>query len=213
MRMKDLQDIEDSNTKETNPFYVSFSDLMVVLSTFFVMLIAMSKIDVGSFEKIKVGFSGSTKDTLVELTEKLQSLAKSQKNVSVELAEDGVRLDIDSVSLFDTASAVIKPGSFTPLRPLLNEILKTKYSLEIEGHTDDRGFYHVKNGEIESNWSLSGRRASSVAHYLLEMGFKPKRLQIVGFADTKPKAKVSRNNASKASKARAINRRVSILVR
>ena len=43
----------EHDEKGLDSFYVSFGDLMVILCVFFVMLLSMSKIDVGSFEKIK----------------------------------------------------------------------------------------------------------------------------------------------------------------
>ena len=44
-------------------FYISFGDLMVILCVFFVMLLSMSKVDIGSFEKVKSVMTGSTEDT------------------------------------------------------------------------------------------------------------------------------------------------------
>ena len=72
MRIEQLEDTADKS--DLNPFYVSFGDLMVLLCVFFVMMLAMSKIDIGSFEKVKSGITGSTKGTLVELSNKLKKL-------------------------------------------------------------------------------------------------------------------------------------------
>ena len=74
MKLKELES-EDQNT--ITSFYISFSDLMVLLGVFFVMLLSMSRIDTGSFEKIKSGFSGSTKGTLVELAQSLKDIAET----------------------------------------------------------------------------------------------------------------------------------------
>ena len=65
--MAELQTRVDTESGSLSPFYVSFSDLMVLLCVFFVMLLGMSKIDTGTFEKLKAGFSGTDKGTLMEL--------------------------------------------------------------------------------------------------------------------------------------------------
>ena len=65
MKLHELHSGGEENS--TTAFYIGLSDLMVLLLVFFLMLVSMSKIDKGSFEKIRVGFTGSTKGTLVEL--------------------------------------------------------------------------------------------------------------------------------------------------
>ncbi len=213
MRLADLEELEDS---EQNPFYISLSDLMVLLCVFLCMLVSMSKIEMGSFETIRSGFRGNTRGTLVELASKLKEIADGREEsrlVKVRLAPDGVRLDLDTAALFDTGSAVLRAGSLDPLVPLFTEVLETEYQIDVEGHTDDRPYFRKKGAEIETNWSLSGRRASSVVHYLLELGFTGERLRIVGYASTKPKVEVKDKDEAALEQARSENRRVSILVR
>jgi chemotaxis protein MotB len=137
--------------------------------------------------------------------------------VSVRLGEDGVHLDFESAALFDTASATLKAGSLTSMVPMLKRILSTSYTIDVEGHTDDVPLYRkdiVKTGEeIETNWTLSGRRASSVVNWLIGFGFSESRLRIVGYAATRPKVDVGRLSGLTLEKARGENRRVSILIR
>lgn len=218
MRLRDLQNAQvRSKESPVNAFYLSLSDLMTLLCVFFAVLLGMSRIDVGSFEKMKTSVTGDAKGTLVELEKDLKSIAHGQKGVSVRLAHDGVHLDFESAALFETGSAMLRQGSLDPAAPLLKRILSTKYTLDIEGHTDDVPLYRkdkVKDGEeIETNWTLSGRRASSVVNWLIAFGFSESRLRIVGYAATKPKVEVGELNGSKLENARSENRRVSILVR
>lgn len=212
-----LAELEKGNEQEdVNAFYISFSDLMVLLSTFFLMILSMSSIEIGSFEKMKTGMTGSTKGTLVELADRLKVIAEKDPGVpgvKVNMAPDGVRLDLDTAALFDTASAVLKPNALEPIKPLLDEILKTNYTIDIEGHSDDRRMYRKVGKEIETNWSLSGRRSSSVTHHLLEFGFKSSRLRIVGYAANKPKVTLKGKTGKDLDEARAENRRVSLLVK
>jgi len=179
------------------------------------MMLAMSKIDIGSFEQIRTGFTGNTQGTLVELAEKLEKIAigpPEVSGVSVQLAKDGVRLDLESAALFDTGSAKLKKDSMKPLTKLLHEILKTEYFIDIEGHADDRNFFRREGDEIYTNWSLSGRRSSSVALYLINFGFNEKRLRVLGYASNRPKVKIKGKSGKELEKARAKNRRVSLLV-
>ena len=211
MKLSDLQNLGKEN--QGNAFYLSFSDLMVLLCVFFIMLISISKIDTFPFEQIKTTLTGSSKDTLVALANKLQTLAKG-KGVTVNLDKDGVRLNLEVAALFETASAKLKPNALKPIHTLLHEINKSKYSIDVEGHTDDRRFYFINgNGNVETNWSLSGRRASTVVRYLIRLGFKQKRLRVVGYASNKPISSIANKTGNRLARARAQNRRVSLLVR
>ncbi len=214
MKLNELE--EAVNGEEVNPFYISLSDLMILLCVFFAMIVSISNIDKGSFERIRSGVTGSTEDTLVELNQTLQYVAKTPPGVpgvEVGLAADGVRLDLDTAALFDTGSAVLKPQALEMLAPLLRLLLDTEYQIDVEGHTDDVPLHRKRGREIETNWSLSGRRASAVLHHLITYGFSPERVRIVGYADTKPKVDVFDKFGDELERARAENRRVSLLVK
>lgn len=197
-------------------FYISFGDLMVILCVFLVMLLTMSKIDVGSFEKIKSVMTGRTDNTLVELSESLKRIVEEDPGIpgaSVKLAKDGVRVDLDTAVLFDPGSAVIKDHALRALTPVLSEILDTDYQVDVEGHTDDVPYYRIVEQETETNWSLSGKRASSVILHLRSIGFPAVRLRAVGYAHTRPVVDVAGKAGSALEEARARNRRVSLLIK
>jgi chemotaxis protein MotB len=217
MKIADLA--EQADDQDMTSFYISFSDLMVLLSVFFVMLLSMSKVDIGSFEKIRSGFTGSTEGTLVELASELKQVAEGTPGVpgvNVHLAEDGVRLDLDTASLFETGSANLKANALEPLTPLLEKIEATDYQVDVEGHTDDvplYRFYEVNDERVlETNWSLSGRRAASVIHHLLDFGFEQSRVRLVGYSSTRPIVPTDQKQGEQLEEARAKNRRVSLLV-
>jgi chemotaxis protein MotB len=212
MRMSALT-TESEAPNKVSPFYISFSDLMVLLSVFFLMIISMSKVEKGSFEQLRTGVTGKSEGTLVELAARLKSAARNIPQVSIRMAPDGVRVDLQTAALFDTASAVLKEGSLDKVLPVLLEIKKTSYDIDVEGHTDDRGLFKMEGSEIETNWSLSGRRASSVVQYLLDKGFDERKVRIVGYASNKPKVSIENRSGDELERARAENRRVSILVR
>ena len=123
MKIWQLEDMEQEvqDLKSSNTFYVSFSDLMLILLVFMVMLVSISKVETGSFESIKTAFSGRTEGTLVELATTLKRIAEKDPGipgVKVRMAKDGVRLDLESAALFDTGSAVLKEEALAPLRPI-----------------------------------------------------------------------------------------------
>ena len=214
MRLEQLQ--MESDEKGFDSFYISFGDLMVILSVFFVMLLSMSKIDVGSFEKIREVMTGRTENTLVELAETLETIINTAPGVpgaSVELASDGVRLDIDTGVLFAQGKAVIRDEALDTIQPLLEEIRDTEYRIDVEGHSDDVPYYRIIDDEIITNWSLSGKRASSVIVQLRRFGFSPERLRAVGYADTRPLVDPEGKSGGELEEARARNRRVSLLIR
>ncbi len=206
----------ENDEKGLDSFYVSFGDLMVILCVFFVMLLSMSRVDVGSFEQIKSVMTGNTEDTLVELAEVLQAKIEEAPGIpgaSVELTKDGVRLDLDTGVLFESGSAVIRGEALDSIAPLLDEIHQTEYFIDVEGHSDDVPLYRIEDGEIETNWSLSGKRASSVILHLRDFGFDALRLRAVGYADTRAIVDITGKSGDELEQARARNRRVSLLIR
>jgi outer membrane protein OmpA-like peptidoglycan-associated protein len=101
--------------------------------------------------------------------------------------------------LFDTDSARIRPES----QPTLDEVgrllaSEPKWALTIEGHTD-------ATGTPAHNQTLSEQRADSVKAYLVGKGVDAKRLNTVGFGQSKPVA----DNATELG--RAQNRRVELV--
>ena len=217
MRIEELSQTQSDSSNLANPFYISFSDLMVLLTVFFVMLLGMSEIKIGSFEKLKSGFSGSTKGTLIELAADLKVAAEQLPGIEIAMEDDGVRMNLPTAALFETGSAVLRKRSLDRFQPLFARVLKTKYTIDVEGHSDDRPFFKntktPEGIELDTNWSLSGRRASSVVHYLLDLGFEQERLRVVGYAATRPQLSIKQKYGLQLDKARAMNRRVSILVR
>jgi chemotaxis protein MotB len=194
-------------------FFMSFADLMMIVTVFFVLLLSVSSIQKGNFDRMRASFSGSTKGTMVDLANRLRELAQPTKDVSIYVSDEGIRMDMESAALFNTGEAYLKEGSLDSLSRVFREILSSSYNVDVEGHTDDVGFYRLDGREVLTNWSLSGRRASSVVLYLLEFGFTEERLRIVGYAATKPRADVKGRFGPELDRARAMNRRVTILVR
>jgi outer membrane protein OmpA-like peptidoglycan-associated protein len=108
-------------------------------------------------------------------------------------------IELDSLSLFKSGSAVLNPGSNRVLVSAV-ELIKANRSKRvlIAGHTDNVG-------NAPSNRTLSEARAAAVRDWLADAsGISPTRFAIQGYGDTRPKA----SNETEAG--RAANRRVEI---
>lgn len=97
---------------------------------------------------------------------------------------------------FEYNRAVIRSVSF----PILNTVAQVlrdfpDISIEIQGHTDDRG-------SDQYNLRLSSDRAESVRRYLTEQGIAPSRLTARGYGESRP------IDTNRTEPGRANNRRV-----
>lgn len=106
---------------------------------------------------------------------------------------------LDSMSLFDSGKAVLKPGSTKKLVASLIDIkAKPGWLIVISGHTDSTGSQQL-------NQALSLQRAMAVRQWMEETGDVPEGcITVQGFGDTRPVA----SNDTPAG--RAQNRRVEI---
>jgi len=131
-----------------------------------------------------------------------QELRQQLQNSGVSVTRNGneIILNLPSNVTFATNQDALSPQFFQVLDSVaivLNKYPKTL--LDIDGHTDNVG-------SDVSNQALSERRAVSVARYLNSRQVDSRRLQVIGFGETRPIA----DNASDAG--RAANRRVEIRI-
>lgn len=101
---------------------------------------------------------------------------------------------------FETAKAIIMPGSFANLDRIVDLMKKhPTWHAKIEGHTDNVG-------DDVFNQKLSDDRAAAVVQYLANKGISVSRLSSQGFGETRPVAD------NKTEYGRAKNRRVELEV-
>ncbi len=220
------QDAEDD--EPTAPFWMAtFSDMMTLLLTFFVMIVAMSEVEVKKFEEALSYFKGSTgllqHETITPTMRRQSSLdAKTRRqaeafeevqryleeqgltdDVSVSLTEAGLRVIVtDSVMFRSGAADLIDPSR--QLLATLAELLREHVAaVTVEGHTDDRPIQTVR---YPSNWELSAARAASVVRFLLDLpdALPPAQCTALGHGEHRPLVP----NDTAAGRAR--NRRVDI---
>jgi len=123
-------------------------------------------------------------------------------NTGVSVSRNGntIVLNMPSNVTFASGQDALNSNFFPVLDSvsiILNKYPKTL--LDVDGHTDNVG-------DDTSNQALSERRAVSVARYLNSRQVDSRRLQIVGFGESRP---VADNNTDQG---RALNRRVEIRI-
>lgn len=131
-------------------------------------------------------------------------LAQEQRNKEIEierLADDTLKLNLNSEVSFDVDSYSIKPSFQDPLNKLADVIRKyDRTDVTVAGHTDS-------SGSDSYNQRLSENRAQAVASYFASRGITPGRLTTVGYGESQPRA----DNGTASG--RQLNRRVEILLR
>jgi chemotaxis protein MotB len=123
--------------------------------------------------------------------------------LGVEVQEQQVRVEMQDDILFPLGSADLGDRGKALLDKLVDGLGNRELGIWVEGHTDD---LPIATERFPSNWELSSQRAGTVARYLIQRGVDSARIQVSGFADTRPRAP----NDSPQNRAR--NRRVSLVL-
>ncbi len=138
-------------------------------------------------------------------------LARSRTygKVWAEMNRQGVTLTAADSLLFEQGSAEPGPEA-APLIDIVAALLE-RYSLKVEirGHTDD---LPIATSRYPSNWALSAARSAAVALQLSMRGVEGSRMEVIGYADTRPLARPLAGNPVGLEKVRARNRRVELLL-
>ena len=180
------------NLETGDEWLTSYSDLMTLLMTFFVLLASISSIDASKFEQVANSMSNAVGD--VDTPQK--SLEEVYKDVNTMLTEEhlsaevkaaktpqGVAISVPGAYLFQSGSADISPQAQPLIKRIAEIIRSVPYNVAIEGHTDD---VPIQTREFPSNWELSAARASGIVRFLIDQGIYSRRLRAVGFSDTQP---------------------------
>jgi chemotaxis protein MotB len=106
--------------------------------------------------------------------------------IEIESLGQQIIIRIREKGAFPSGSANLQPR-FVPVVTSVGELLADiPGEITVSGHTDSD---QLHTELYKSNWELSSLRAVAVAHELVKVrGFNPKRLQVVGLADTSPLA-------------------------
>lgn len=216
---------------------ISFTDVMALMLTFFVLLFAMSKPEAKTWSEItaalqnelnrfygpqfnrglqdavnlnKVNFNQALSiNYLKALIEKVISENEVLENVRVIPQEDHLILSLPQEFLFDTGSVTVNEEGTRAIYALGGALSRIHNSVEIAGHADPRPVAG-EGGQYQNNWELSIARAASVAGLLKNVGYG-KNVTIRGFSSGRYKdlAGVVETEGERLD----LSRRVDIIVR
>jgi len=124
--------------------------------------------------------------------------------IGATIEGDGIRLNIPNSILFDTGAAELQGRGPAVIKDLAPILTAGGYVISVEGHTDN---VPIRTERFPSNWELSAQRAAAVVRALAEFGVEGRRLQAVGYGDSRPLL----DNDNEAS--RRENRRVTVFLR
>jgi chemotaxis protein MotB len=210
---------------------VTFSDLMSLLLTFFVLLLSFSTISEKDFQKAVMSLQGafgvlshmqteirpisemprvnrSAMDRAARRLRRQLQIRGQDKDVKVEFdATGGLKIVLPTAILFGSASADLMPAA-APVLQDVADVLKSlpEVFIEVRGHTDSRPM--TSSGRYRDNYDLSYFRADAVARRVQTVGQIPMRqFEVVACGDSQPVA------TNETEEGRAANRRVEIFVR
>jgi len=126
--------------------------------------------------------------------------------LDVKIKNGKVYVSLQEKLLFQSGRWDVNPEGKKALKKLAKILEDNKdISIMVEGHTDDLAYRG--NGNIEDNWDLSTKRATSIVKYLLSISkIDPKRLAASGRGEFLPV------DTAKTKEARAKNRRTEIIL-
>ncbi len=179
---------------------ISFSDLMSLLLTFFILLYSMSVLDIKKLMKFLWYFQGERvlqytktvsllppisllpKDMALSLKERIKRVLPIHA-YQIEVIEDYVILRLFNDVIFDKDSAELSEEAKKALISIakaLKALSKNEIEIRVEGHTD------ITPPKGVDPWDLSVKRAVTVAQFLIKHGVDPKKISATGYGNTKP---------------------------
>ncbi|AAC07085.1 OmpA/MotB family protein [Aquifex aeolicus] len=180
----------------------SFSDLMSLLLTFFILLYAMSTLEIPALEKFLSYFRKNPelyppKNSVVPpITHPKDYAVKIKKRISkvlppwayqVVVAEEYIKLRLFDRIFFENGDyKLTEKGRKTleEIAPLLIALSDEISSIRVEGHVGPT--VEIKNPIIRNKWELAGRRATEVIRYLENRGVPHDKLVAVSYGDKRP---------------------------
>lgn len=174
----------------------TFSDLMSLLLTFFILLLSFAEMDVQKFKemsgKLEKAFGVQRNDPVKDipkgmdmiardfnpqfvqelLLKRIKSALKTIEKGKIEVLQDmrGIVLRISDENFFDSGRATLRPNAWPVLDSII-EIAKTvQNDISIEAHTDTEEYKEDKKKGFRDSWELSAARAVTVARYFDEFG-------------------------------------------
>ena len=128
-----------------------------------------------------------------------------QGKAKVERVGDQILVQLSTQDSFRSGFAELRSDFLPTLSAMARTIADLNSKVTVSGHTDNIPI--AFSDRFLSNWDLSAARAAAVADYLLvQNAVTVDRIDVVGFADTKPIA------SNDTQEGRSQNRRIELLI-
>jgi chemotaxis protein MotB len=207
-----------SRKKDEGLWLMSFSDMSLILISFFILQLSFSTLNQQKAEVLREAVQSnkfsSQKDSMTAVSKRIENEIKRlklDKNAQVTIDSSGVMVEFKDGLLFSVGSA----DGNQQFAGVVGQVMKViasapdLYKLRIEGHTDD---LPIKSTKFASNWELSAARGISLMRQFTARGVRENRISVVAYAHTKPKRAVTGLKGKDLEQARAANRRVVIRI-
>ena len=186
---------------------VTFTDIMGLMLTFFVMMFAMAEPREAEWSEVSAALrsevgkvygaseNSGTEETidlsrvnyknaldvryLEELMRTLIEENEGLKNITLISQPGSVVLSLPQELLFDPGQAAVKETGRKALYTLGGALTRMRNRIEIDGHADPRPIEGAKSS-FSNNWELSLARAANVAAILENVGYQ-QSIGISGF--------------------------------
>ncbi len=203
---------------DPDAWMVTFSDLLTLLMTFFVLIFASSDPVQEKFYEAfgqSSGVFGLFRTSFFEEIVPIKRRDISQDRLQVFLDEIGATdievsqedrglvITLPSQTYFNPGNAVLTGQAMKRITQL-SELLKfSPHNVRVEGHTDNR---EARRSSYQNPWELSTARAHAVLLQLIKNKIAKSRLSLVGYGASHPRF----DNVSRLGRQR--NRRVEIVI-
>lgn len=194
-------DLHSDDSEASNPklWLITFTDIIALMLTFFVLLYSMAVPDIKQWEQmtdaLNFGISklkspqwyfGTQDEISIEkinldsaldlnyLAALLQDIVKKDealKNVKIIAQHDRLILSLPSDLLFGPEQTDVSLEGKKALYQLGEALTRIRNRIEVVGHADPRPLSE-ENAQFDNNWALSLARASQVAVVLDNAGYR-----------------------------------------
>lgn len=200
---------KEENEDDSSAWLITYSDMITLLLAFFLLMYSFSVMSQDRQDRLVEELRGVTDNkkqeakTKAELEETARKIAQELEKAAafVESTETEVTVGLSSAVTFASGDAVLAPEGDAALARAARILKGLPNVVRIEGHTDN---VPMRGGKFPSNWHLSAARAQSVVRLLMREGMDPRRIQVIGYADVRPR------QPNDTPDGKAANRRIEI---
>lgn len=201
--------LEPEVLQDTDGWMVTFSDLMSLMLTFFVLMISMSTLDQTKLKNIssefnkallllnagagteafmappvkqRIGPKVSPREMMLALRQRSMSIFQHSvlsHKVKTLVLRDRLVLRINNATLFAPGRAELDPKHARAMKQLARMLAVSPGAIRVEGYADRSEL--LQHEPFPDTWSLSLARAASVLHALEAGGVNPGRLSLAGY--------------------------------